>query len=453
MKDLTKGRIPRLILGFAIPLLIGNLFQLLYNLIDVRIVGETLGGDALAAVGASSPINSLIIGFLNGLTNGFSIVIAKYFGAENTRTMKKAVGATVILGFATAAVLTAASFFVIRPFLVLLQTPDSIIDQSFEYISVILLCMTVPMIYNMLSGILRAIGDTVSSLIFLIISALINVGLDFLFILGFGMGVRGAAVATVISQLLAGIACFVYMMIKYPVMRLKKEDFKLEGGLVSELLSTGISMGFMLSFVAIGTVVLQGAINSLGEETIIAHTAARKISEMFMLPISVFGATAATFSSQNLGAGKYSRILKGMKTSIFITWIWSAVVVLVTYFFSPFLIKLVSGMTDAAIVETASFYLRFDTPFYFVLCILIVMRNAMQGVGDRVSPILSSVVELIGKVAVAFILAPLLDYFGIIISEPLIWILMSALLLIKWHGNPVRIRGKEQEKETVEAKA
>ena len=437
MRDLTKGNPTKLILMFAIPLLIGNVFQQLYNIIDVRIVGTTLGNNALAAVGSTSSINSLVIGFVNGLTNGFAIIVARNFGANDYEKMRKSVAGTLTLGLLTSIILTIISVTALMPFLRFLNTPDEIIKDAYAFIKIILLGMTAAMLYNVCSGVLRAIGDTVTPLLFLIVSALVNIVLDFTFILAFKMGVEGAAYATVISQILSFVLCFIYILKKYPFLRLHKEDFKLNRYLISELYGTGISMGFMLSLVSIGTLALQSSINTFGTQIIVAHTAARKLSEMFMLPISVFGAAAATFSSQNLGANRIDRIKIAINKNIMLIWIWSTIVIIATFTMAPLLIQLITGTKDTDIIKTATSYLRFNTPFYYVLCVLIVIRNAMQGIGDRITPVLSSIIELAGKVAVVVYLAPKLGYFGIIISEPIVWILCSLLLGFKIRKNEV----------------
>ena len=447
MKDLTKGSPTKLLLGFAIPLLIGNIFQLFYNLVDSRVVGQFLGDDAYAALGATTAINSLVIGFLIGLTNGFSIIVARNFGANDKNAIKRSVATSLILGLITAVLLTALSVVFLMPLLRMLNTPEEIINESAAYIRVILLGMTATMLYNLCSGILRAMGDTVTPLIFLIIAAVINVILDLVFIPGLKMGVEGAAYATLISQIFSFIACLIYMLKKYPILRLSKEDFKMSSFTIKELYSTGISMGFMLSLVAIGTVALQSSINSFDIKTISAHTAARKISETFMLPISVFGAAAATFSSQNLGARQIDRIKAGIKRAILLIWIWSAVVIILCYLFTPFFVKLLTGTSNQDIINTAYAYMKFNAPFYFILCILIVLRNAMQGIGDRVSPIFSSIIELIGKVAVVIFLAPKLGYFGIIISEPITWVLCTILLSVNFLRNPIFRKLKSNLKE------
>ena len=420
MKDLTKGNITKLILMFALPLLLGNVFQLFYNLADTRIVGQTLGKNAIAALGATSSVNTVIIGFLNGLTNGFALVTARFFGAKEFDRLKKSVAHALTLGIATAIALTALSLAFIDPLLKALNTPDNIFKQAKT---------------NICAGVLRAVGDTVSPLIFLIISTIANIGLDLLFILGFKMGVEGAAYATLIAQGISVVLCIIYIIKKHKFLIPSKSDFRFNFKLAGDMYATGVSMGLMISLVGIGTVIMQGAINIFGTDIIVAHTTARKISEIFMLPISVFGAASATFSSQNYGAGRIDRVKEGVKKATLITWGWSVIVIAATWLFTPFFAHLITGISDPEIVGTVEKYMKINTAFYFILGIVIVFRNALQGVGDKITPIASSIIELLGKFAVAMILAPRMGYFGIMISEPLVWAGMAVMLGIGFAAN------------------
>lgn len=310
MKDLTQGKPLKLILQFALPIMLGNIFQLFYSLADTRIVGSYLGEQALAAVGVTSSLNSMIVGFLIGLTNGFAIITARGFGAKDEAHIRRAVAGTFMLGLATSLVLTAASVLFLPGILRLLHTEENLIPLAVRYFRIILFGMTAAMLYNVCAGLLRAIGDTVAPLVFLVISALFNVGLDLLFVRVFAFGVEGAAIATVLSQIIAFAACFCYLWKRYPILRVQRKECRLSPETVKELYTTGLSVGLMGCLVNIGSVALQGAINGFGEHTIVAHTAARKITELFMLPFAVFGTTMATFSGQNMGAGRPDRIKK-----------------------------------------------------------------------------------------------------------------------------------------------
>lgn len=444
MKDLTKGNIIRLLIAFSIPLLIGNIFQLFYNLVDTKVVGEFLGEDALAALGASGPVYELIICTLTGLGNGFGIVVSQHYGSKNMKRMRQAVANGICLMFVFAVLATIVSLFLIKPLLLILNTPPEIMERCVNYINIIILFMIFTAAYNLCAAILRALGDTIRPLIFLAIASVINVGLDVLFVGTFHMDVQGAAYATIIAQAVSFICCLIYIVKRCPELHLKREDFRFEARLIGEMMSQGLAMAFMLCFVTIGTLILQGAINKFGTNIIAAHTIARKLTSVFMLPYGTIGVAAATFSGQNCGAGKYDRIRTGIKDAILLSWIWSAVVVIAVYTAGPFLIRLISGAVTPEIIDNANWYLRFDTPFYFVVCILLVLRNAMQGMGRKIIPMIASAIELLGKLLVAYYLAERMGYFGIIISEPATWILCTILLVITFFTD-VRMRNPRKK--------
>lgn len=429
MRELTSGRPVKIILLFSLPIILGSLFQQLYSMIDTVIVGRTIGVDAIAALGATSYMSNLLIGFMSGLTNGFSIVTARYFGAGDHEKMRRAVAGTVILGLCVSAVLTVVSCLFLDVFLRLLDTPEDIFASARSYIFIILAFMTFAMLYNMSAGILRAVGDSVTPLLFLVFSSLVNVGLDVLFITRLKMGVKGAAYATVISQSVSFLLCLVYIAARFRWLLPRREDFRITAAEISELLSTGLSMALMFSIVEMGSLILQRAINNFGTSVIAAHTSARKISSILMLPYSALGSACATYCSQNMGAGRPERVGRGVKSAVGIGFIWSAAAVTAGYFASPFIVRFIAGDSDAAIIETASMYMRVNTPFYFVLAVLVIMRSSLQGLGRKAVPVASSIVECLGKAAVAFIAAPALGYFGVMISEPCVWILMTILLI------------------------
>ena len=438
MKDLTKGKILPLLLGFAVPIAVGNIFQLFYSLADTRIVGSFLGEEALAAVGATSSLNNMIIGFLLGMTNGFAIIVARYFGAKDHDNLKRAVAATFILGIGMAFIFTIVSVSLLRFILVGLQTPKNLLDLSVEYFRIILFGMTGAMLYNVCAGLFRAIGDSLTPLLFLIASTFVNIGLDLLFVCVFHLGVAGAAWATILSQYGSFACCFIYMRKRYDILLFGKKDCHLKRDMVKEMLSIGFSMGFMNSLINIGSVALQGAINSLQDTNyIVAHTAARKITEVFMLPFSVFGTTMATFCGQNLGAGKNDRIKKGLWRVIWITWAWCAGMIILAYTVAPVLVHLITDTTQVKVIATASLYLRMNTILYFIPAVICILRNAMQGIGDSITPVISSSLELLCKVLVPVFLTPYLGYWAIIWSEPISWVIMVIPLLIRIANNPV----------------
>lgn len=437
MKNLTHGKPLKLILLFAVPLFIGQLFQLFYGLVDTRIVGAALGDDALAAVGATTTLSEMLLSLLNGFTNGFALIIATFFGADDTKNMKKAVGGTVLLGIVSSICISVICLLFLSPILRFMNVSEDLLPRAKSYLAIILAGLLAATLYNVCAAILRAIGDSLTPLIFLIISAFLNIILDYAFILHLHMDVAGAAFATVISQALSAFMCFLYIRKKYPSLTLVREDFSIPAEIYRRLLATGVSMGFMVSFVNLGSVALQTAINTFGTNTIVAHTAARKVTSIFMLPFSVLGATLATFCGQNLGAGKYSRIKTGVRDTLLVTFAWCAVVILAAYTISPTLIRLITASTEQEVSDTATLYLKVNTAFYFVPAVICLFRNSMQGFGDNKTPVFSSTLELVGKIVIAFLLAPAIGYMGVIVSEPIVWIIMVVPLIVNMVRNPI----------------
>lgn len=432
MKDMTKGNPTRLILQFAIPLLIGNLFQLVYSLTDTRIVGSFLGESALAAVGATNSLNSLMIGFLMGMTNGFAIVTARYFGGGDHKGMKKAIAGTIVLSTGTVVVLTILTVAFLTPLLRVLNTPEELLTQSAAYFRIILLGMLVTVFYDACAATLRAVGDSITPLIFLVLSTAFNVGLDLLFICVFDWGVPSAAAATVMAQGISVLMCLLFIKWKYPQLVPGRDDFMRfahDRHVFQWMYSTGLSMGFMLSLVNLGSVVLQSAINTFGADIIVAHTAARKLTEVFMMPFSVLATTMATYCSQNLGAGQLARIKAGIWRALLLSWVWCLIVIAIVYTIVPTLIYMVTGSTTPDIIDTATKYLHINALFYFVTVVISVLRNSLQGLGDLTTPLISSSIELVGKVLIVLLLVPHLDYMGVIVSEPIIWFIMVIPLI------------------------
>lgn len=428
MKDLTKGSPMKMILLFAIPMLMGSIFQQFYNLADTRIVGQYLGENALAAVGATSSINTVVLGFMHGLSTGFSLTSARFFGAKDEEKLKESVAANIVLSAATCLVLTVASLLFLEPLLKVINVNENIFDDAKGYISIILVGMAVLLSYNIAASLMRAIGDTVMPLVFLIVSAFINIGLDILFVKGLSMGIKGAAYATVISSGISAVLCIGYMKVKYPILIPSARHFKFSSKLALNMYASGSSVGLMSSMVGLGSLILQSAINDLGTDTIVAHVAARKMSELFMMPMMAFGAAGANFAGQNFGAGRYDRVRKGFKDAILLTWIWSTATVIAAYTATPMFVRAVTATENDYIVELACRYTHFNMPCYYILGMIFVLRNGLNGIDMKLMPIASGFIELVGKVVVAFWLAPRIGYRGIIISEPVTWAIMLPAL-------------------------
>lgn len=432
MKDLTKGKISTLILGFAIPVFLGNLLQLTYSLADTRIVGTFLGEQALAAVGATTTISNLIVGFLLGLANGFAIITAQKFGAGDTKRVRKSFAIAIILGAVISIVMILAGIIFINPILNFLNVPQELYAASKQYIIIIIVGLCVTMFYDILMAVMRAIGDTITPLLILAISVGLNIAGDILFVAIWKTGTWGAAAATVLAQFIALIICCFYMIHKYELLRLKKEDFEnMESHMITGMLGSGMSMGFMSSLVNIGSLTLQTAINKLGQEIIVAHTAARKITEIYMIMFSVFGQTMATFCGQNMGARKVDRIKEGMKLAIIYTCVWSTFAMIASYTIGPQLVHMVTGSHKDVVIVNATNYMKFNTIFYYVPAVISIVRNVMQGIGDQIIPLVSSGLEMVGKVVIAFTLVPLMGYAGVIVAEPIVWFIMVIPLIVQ----------------------
>ena len=407
-------------------------------------MGQTLGDEALAAVGATTTLSDMLLSFLNGLTNGFAIVIATCFGAKDESQMKKAMGGTILLGSCCAVALSGLCLLNMSGLLKLLNISPELFAAARGYIGIVIAGLLAATLYNICAAMLRAIGDSFTPLLFLILAAFLNIAMDYGFILCLHTGVEGAAYATVIAQAVSAFLCFLYMRRKYPQLTLKKEDFKPDMVLYKKLFGAGLSMGFMTSLVGVGTMALQTSINTFGTDIIVAHTAARKISSIYMLPFSVMGTTLATYCGQNLGAGKYSRIRKGIRDTVLVTFVWCTGVIISAYTVAPWLIRTVTATQKKDIIDTASLYLRVNTPFYYVPTVICLFRNSMQGFGDNRTPVISSSLEMIGKVLIALLLAPAIGYYGIIVAEPIVWFIMVIPLVVNMVRSPV-LKMKDRE--------
>lgn len=441
--NLLKGNIIKGLVLFAIPLFISNVFQQLYNTADTMIVGNILGESSLAAIGACSPVYDLLIGFALGVGNGLGVVTARAFGSKNENLIKKSVAGSIIIGIVLSCAITIISQVFLMPLLNLLNTPKEIISESYSYISLITLFVFIMFAYNLCSGLMRAIGNSLIPLIFLIISSILNILLDYIFIVYLGIGIQGAAIGTVLAQGISVILCLIYIIKKCELLVPRKQDFDVSKEIYKELIGQGFSMGLMMSIVSTGTVILQSAINGLGYLVIAGHTAARKISTFAVMPCSTVSSSVSTFVSQNKGANQYDRIKKGVRYSNYIAIIWGIFATIVMLIFSEFFIKLISGSNNSVVVINGANYLKINAPFYIVLGILLNLRHALQGIGRKIVPLISSVIECIGKIVFVLIFIPLLEYFGVIICEPVIWCLMCLQLAISFYRSNYFKKGDE----------
>lgn len=447
-KNMTQGNPMKLILTFAVPILLGSVVQQFYNLADTMIVGRKLGSDALASVGATGAIVSLLFSLAIGFCNGFSISISQYFGAKRDYDMKKAVAMTYLLGMVIVTVVSLIAYFIMPGLLRLLATPEEIMEDALLYVRIVVIGLPITMLYNIFNAILKAVGNSVAPLVFLGLSAVINVGMDFLFIYGFKLGIPGAAIATVIAQTLSVICCFVYVIKKAKILHVKPEHFKLDFQLIGKMMTMGLSMAMMFGIVATGSVILQSGINGLGKDIIAAHTAGRKILEVIMNPIASIGAATATFTGQNYGAGEGKRIKRGTFDGVLLTAIWSTFIIVVTYLFAPQLVSLIIDKESSSpeIIAVGVKYLKISCPFFYALGVLVVIRNVLQGIGQRIVPIIASIIEMGGKILVVFLLVPKIEYTAICIAEPSIWVIGGILVLVVFLASGVGKIGKESKK-------
>ncbi len=438
--NLTQGRPVKLILLFAIPVFLGNLFQILYSLVDTKIVGSILGEEALAAVGSVSILYTLLTGFFNGLSLGFSVITSRFYGSGDEKGLKKNVAGAIVLGFSTAAVIVLFVSMFLNRILTLLHAGGGQADMSRQYISILIWGMFVTIAYNLCANTLRAIGDSVTPLVFLIIASFTNVALDYIFILNFGLGVRGAAIATVVSQFLSAALCLVHIYRNFPILHVSRADFKLSREQVFSMYQSGLSMGLMSSLVNFGTLVLQSGINQLGTSIIVAHTAARKVFEIWNLPVSVIGSSMATYCGQNYGAKKYDRIRSGIKSALILGICWAGVIFMLAHTISRYLIGFIASTDSEEILHWGTTYLEYDMSFLIVCVFIVVLRNSMQGFGDYKTPIVSSFIELVGKLVFTFVFVRIFGYWGIIWTEPVIWCLMVIPLIVMTIKNPIMKR-------------
>ena len=429
IKDLTKGNPIKAILGFAVPMLFGNIFQQMYNMADSIIVGKYVGVKALAAVGGTGAINFLVLGFIIGVSSGFMIPVSQAFGAKDFDRLRRLVTNAVWLSLIVGTLITAVTVTFTKPMLRLMNTPDDIFQGSYEYIVTIFAGILGIMFYNLLSGIMRALGDSKTPLYFLIFSSFINIALDLLFVIVFKMGVFGAAFATDISQLISCILCFLFIKKKYTILKMNKSDWTFNSNLSNRLLLMGLPMGLQYSITAIGSTVMQTAVNGLGSVYVAAITAGSKVSLLFMQPFDTLGTAMATFCGQNLGAGKLDRIHKGMKQGIMVMAGYSAFAILALIFGGRYIALLFVNVSEVEMLGYVEKFLFANALFYFPLGLLMILRYAIQGLGYSIFAMIAGVMEMVARCAVAFIGIVWFGVDAIYYSNPTAWIAANIFLI------------------------
>lgn len=429
--DMTRGDPFRLVLQFSLPLFCSNMLQQVYNLTDTALAGHLLGSAALAEIGATAALYGLIMNFAFGMNNGLALTVSRCFGAGEREGIRRAVGWMVTLSAAVSIVLTTVSLLGRGALLQALQVPAEVWDGAAAYLTVILLGIPLTMLYNMEAALLRAVGNSVTPLLFLLFSSVLNVGLDAAFMGPLGMGVRGAAVATVLAQGISAVLGAVYLVRSYPELHFAPAHLKKSTRrAVMNMFWAGMSMGLMSAIYNLGSVALQSSINALGSVYITAQTAARRMAEMYFIPGGALGISVATFSSQNLGAGRRSRIGQSVRAALKIYFVWWLFVLAFTFLLGEPVLRLITGSSDARIISNAMLYLKISVPIIPPMAVLVILRNMLQGIRHTVEPLLASALELIGKVIFAVWLVPVWGYRAVCFCEPTTWIICFVFILL-----------------------
>ena len=428
-KDMTTGSPMKLILGFAVPLLFGFLFQQFYSVVDTVIVGQFLGVKALAGVGSTGSLNFMIIGFCMGVCNGFAIPVAHKFGAKDFSGMRQFIANSIWLSAVFAVVMTAAVVLLCRNILTWMNTPADIFEYAYIYILIIFWGIPASYLYNLLSGIIRSMGDSKTPLMFLLISSVLNIGLDLLCILTFHMGIAGAAAATVVSQLISGVLCLFYMKRKFDILEITKEEWKVNFDHMKILCGMGVPMGLQYSITAIGSVILQTSVNSLGSVAVAAVTAAGKVSMFFSCPFDAMGSTMATYGGQNVGAKKLDRLGKGLFSCSILGIGYALAAFAVLFFAGDVFTGLFVNEGGAEIIADARQMLVIMSAFYIPLAFVNIIRFMIQGMGFSAFAVLAGVCEMVARALAGIFLVPAFGFTGACFASPLAWILADAFLI------------------------
>lgn len=446
--DMTRGNPVRLILAFMIPTFLGNVFQQFYNLVDSVVAGRYIGVEALAAIGSTTSLIFLVTGWMQGITSGFAIMVAQCFGAGNYKLMRRYVAMGIYLCVAFVIVMTAGLVILNVPILRLMNSPDEILYSTASYMGIIYAGLCVTAAYNAFAAVLRALGDGRSPLYFLIISAIINAVLDVLFILKFHMGVEGCAYATVIAQGISALLCLIYIILRFDILKLQKHDFIPDFSMMRRLLSIGVPMGLQFSITAIGTIIVQSAINVFGSDCIAGYAAAGKLQNMVNTIFIAFGATVATYVGQNRGAGRLDRVRQGVKDTQVMILISAAVLYLIIHFFAGRLTLIFVDASQTVVIDAANQYFRMASWAYPFLGSIFLYRNALQGMGYGLVPMLGGVFELMARGAVVMLAVRLGGGFAnTCLADPAAWV--SALIpLIPYYIYIMR-KYSLQEKQSV----
>lgn len=426
IQDMTSGSPAKLILRFMIPMCLGNIFQQFYNIADSIVAGQFIGVTALAAIGSTGSLMFFVTGWLNGLSSGFAILVSQWFGARQYDKMRHYVAMSVYLAAGCAILMTVGLLAANEPILRLMNFSDEIMPDVKSYMGIIYAGLIVTAAYNSLAAFLRALGDSRSPLYFLIISAAINVVLDIAFIVVFGMGVEGCAYATVIAQGISAILCFLYILKKFRILHLQRKDFKVSFRSFGRLLALGIPMGLQFSITAIGTIIVQGAVNVYGEVYMAGFSAAGKLQNVVCTVFTAFGATIATYVGQNRGAGNMQRVKQGVRCTQTMILIWSVIAMAVMYFGGKYMTWLFIDPAETEVVNVSVMYFHAVFWCYPFLGSIFLYRNTLQGMGYGLVPMLGGVFELVARTAIVMVVAGRTSFVGVCLSDPAAW--LAALI-------------------------
>lgn len=432
-KDMTVGEPKKIIISFGVPILLGMLFQQFYSMVDTIIVGRYLGVNSLAAVGSTGSINFMVVGFCMGICNGFTIPIAQCFGAKDFKNLRRYVANCMWVAIFFATIITIIVSVYCMDILKFMKTPSDIIQEAYDYIFVIFLGIPIMMLYNILSGILRAMGDSKLPLVFLIISSVLNIFLDILTIRFMGIGVEGAAWATVISQGVSGILCLIYMVTKFDILKIKGDEWNFNWRYIGSLCRMGLPMGLQYSITAIGSVVIQTAVNTLGSAAVAAVTAANKVGMFVCCPFDAMGSTMATYAGQNMGAGKPDRVTKGMISCAMMGLVYALGACVVMVLFGENLASIFMDNGDNGdVLHNAWLMNVWSSSFYFPLALVNIIRFTIQGLGYSELAILAGVCEMIARAVIGFVFVPKFGFVAVCTASPMAWVSADIFLIIAY---------------------
>ena len=445
IKDLTKGKPLKLILLFALPILLGNIFQQLFHISDILIVGRLLGVKSLAALGASAPIFFMFLIVAFGFTGGLTVITAQRFGAKDIKGVKSSFFHSLVASFVFSVIISFCVIFFLKDILTIMNVPQELMDDAYKFTFVLGLAMSIIILYNLLSGVIRALGDSKTPLYFLIGSSLLNIVFNFIFIKFFVWGVQGSAMGTLCSVSFSALACIVYIYAKYPILKLKLKDCQYSAKVMKVHLRVAIPMALQFSILSIGLLVVQSLCNSFGTEVIAGFTAAMRIEQVSTQPLLALGVAFATYSAQNFGAILIKRIRQGVRQCLIVGLILSIMISLIVRFYGIDMISFFIENEDRNIIQIGQNYLLLSSYFYFFLLCIFIVKNAIQGMGKTFVPVLSSVVELVARIVVALYLSEKIGYMGVFWSGPIAWFLGALTVVIGYFViisrlNPIFLR-------------